>query len=282
MRWVWPTARLGRLSLRQQLLLPTFGASLWRTHRVGPLLQSSCQQSFAKQARRRTGTALLEPVPRHPKLHIIVHRTAVEDDKYPVNSAEHLEAGAHWKAKKIADTGYEGDALERAKYERPGTTSEHVISTKPRKTVAIVNAGEPAAPELGPQHEIIEECPASSDRTAGSGEPAIQLTGHGLAFCTYKPAQKPPATTSSDPTGFSINVHGQLRIASRTAALRKSRTALIITSVSRNLVEADFIRLLGHPPNVGIDQAGFIRGMIDRVICLTVLVLLIHCSHSWP
>ena len=275
MQWVWPTARFMRLSLRQQFPCPTSGASLLPPLRGDPLLPSSGRRPFLTQAKRETGITRHEFLPRHPKLHILEDRTAAEDSKHPVNSAQRLEADEHRKANKIAETSHEGDTPECAKDEGPTITSEYAVSVKPEKnTNTIVNAGEPVALDLGTDYETTEKCSATSNRTTAGDKPVIRPAGRGWAFNDCKLAQEPPATTLLEYTGFSVDARGQLRIASSTLALRKRRTALIVTSVSRNLMEADFIRLMGHTSDRANDQAGFIRGTVDEVIYQAVLMLM--------
>lgn len=281
MRWVRPATRFVRLSLYQQYLSPIIGAPLLRPNGADPL--SGGGQSFATQEKPRTVIALHTFRSRHTELDILEELAAVENGKHLVNPTEHLEADKHRKANNLAQVVHERDAPGRAKDDGSTSTGEHAVSAKPGKTVVIGNTAEPGPLDIAAEYEKVDENLTASGHTTAGDEPAVPRVRRCPAFSSCKPHREPPVAIHSDCTGFSIDGHGQLRIKSSTAALRKSPTALIVTSVSRNLVEADFVRLLAHPADRGNNHGGgFIQGKVDQVIYHAVSMLLMLCSYSRP
>jgi hypothetical protein len=270
MRWVWLTTRYIRLSLSQQQLLPTTGTPLLRSYRADPLLHD--QQHFATWGKPRTRLQPLGALSRGPQLPLLEEQAGIEHGKPSVNESELLQSYEQPKANEDAEAVQEGDTPNHAKNNESTTTAEPADSTKPTKTANIVKTAKPAPHELAEisYDEKTKECPNPSDPTTVVDDPDIQPASHTLTFSDYNPPQEPLTTTSSDYTGFSIDGHGQLRIKSTAAALRKTRTALIVSSVSRNLLEADFTRLLAHTPDRGTDQGGFMRGTVDSIILQAV------------
>ena len=247
MRWVWPTTRYVRLSHRPQQLLSTTRESLLRPCRAHSRVQNNVRQPFAP----------LGVLSGRPKHQLPKEQAVVECDNLTVNQAEHSETDEPRKVKADTKGFQQGDVPDRAKSDRLATV-EHADSAKPTKTASSVETAEPAPlePVKRASYKKIKEY-ANANRTTVAGDPDTRPSDHSSVCSADKQPQDPPPTTSS---GCSIDVRGQLRIKSKVAALRKLRTALIVSSVSRNLVEADFTRLLAYTSEPGKGRGGFIRG----------------------
>jgi hypothetical protein len=272
MRWVWLATRHVRLRLCQQRILASTGASLLRTRRADPLLQSTGRRHFATQETPRQRLAPSGVLSRRPQLLRLEEQSVVERGKPPVNPPEYPRAYEQRKAIEDVEAVQQGDTPEHGKNDGSTTNAKHTDSANPTKRAKFVKTVDPAPFELAKvaDYEKIEEFPNASDRTTIAEDLDMQSAGHTLAFRTYNPPQEPLATTSSDCASVSIDWHGQLRIKSIAAALRKSRTALIVSSVSPNLMEADFTCLLAHTRDRGNDPGGLMRGTVDYVILQAV------------
>jgi hypothetical protein len=267
MRWVWLTSRHVRLSLRQPDVSLISSASSWPPNCADPLLHSTAPRHLATQGKPRTRLLPLGVLSHRPRLHL-EEQAVVEHGKPPANPPEHLKANDKPKANKNEAAVQQGDNPELAKIDGLPTTPEHADSATPTKPAMSLKTAESGPFELAEVagYQKTEQYPNVSDRTTIPEEQEFQPAGHTLAFSTYKPAEESLATSSSEFPGFSIDVHGQLRIKSTAAALRKNRTALIVSSVCRNMVEADFKRLLPRTPDHEKHQGGLLQGMINYVV----------------
>lgn len=214
----------------------------------------------------RTKYMRLAHQPAHRRLHLLAAQAVAADSKTSRSRVGYLEAREHTKWSKDAEA-VEGDTPE-SRRTGAGTVAEQANVFKSTKLAnSIKNPGLEAfelADAVGPKK--VAENPNVSDSIPTAEGPHPQLARHNSAFTSCKSSQEPLARSSPDYSGFSIDRHGQLRIKSTAGALKKKHTALVVTSVSPNMVEDDFTRLLAQAPNSENDQGGLMQGTVDHVI----------------
>ena len=196
------------------------------------------------------------------------YEAVVERGKCPLNTPDRGVLENHARLSAVPEAVEQGDVSGLVRTDLKTTIAERGNTAKLTETVKPVKIAEyqPFHFAAGTCDQIVKEHANVSHRVNKAGDRKIQPAGHALAFGTYTPSREPQATSSADHTGFSIDAHGRLRITSTEAALRKHHTALIVRSVSRNMVEADFMRLLAHTPDPESDQGGLLQGTVPQFI----------------
>ena len=253
MRWVWLESRYVKLSLHKHGLLSSIAA---------PRVSNSGQRHVEQP--RLSLQRLTNPSPRS-RLHFREKHDAVEHDRPPLSPLERSEVSDRQNANTGAEAVEQRHAYEPAKIEGQNFVSECGDIAKATEATKSLKTAERDSFELDQvaSHQKRGECPNVSDRTTIAEDPDLQPTWHSGSFSTCTPLEESVKTLSSSYTGCSIDEHGQLHIQYSAAALRKHRTVLLVSSVSKNMVEADFTRLLACTSGHGNGQGGLVRGTGD-------------------
>jgi hypothetical protein len=113
-------------------------------------------------------------------------------------------------------------------------------------------------------HQKVADYVNVSDSEIVAEDPTIQPVRHTVASNPDKLPNESLSTSSSDLTGVIVDGQGRLQIESTAEALKERPTALVVSSVSGNMLKTDFMRLLAHTPNHEKRPMGSMRGKLDH------------------
>lgn len=269
MRWVWPYSRHVRVSLNKQYLLPDTCARLQPPNGADPKLQYPCRRYLAIEKQPRSRFSGLRNLSPRPRLHLLEDRVVARHDKPPLNVPEYPQADEPLDDRKGADALEQRDVPEPTKTDEGTQSARDADIAQFTKVTEFVKNTEPApAPLVLARfacHHKVADYPNVSDSETIAKDPAIQPVRHTVASNRNKLPDEPLSTSSSDLTGVIIDGQGQLQIESTAEAVKERPTALVVSSVSGNMLESDFIRLLAHTPDHEKRPIGSMRGKLDNV-----------------
>ena len=260
-------SRHARRNIRRCDLLPPTHVTL-QPISTNPQSQNHGRQYVATREWPQTRFLRLGNISPRRRQYLPKDEAVVERGKPPLNTPDRDVFKSHTKLSAALEAVEQGDISGPPRTDLKTTIAERGNTAKLTETIKPVEIAEhqPFHFTAGAGDESVEEHPNLSHRAKKGDHRKIQPAGDALAFGTYTPSREPLANSSADHTGFSIDAHGRLRVTSTEAALRKHHTALIVRSVSRNMVEADFTRLLAHTPDPESDQGGLLQGTVPQLI----------------
>jgi hypothetical protein len=269
MRWVWPHSRHVRINLNKQHLLPNTCAWLQRLNGADPKLRNPCRRYLAieKQPRSRfSGVRNLSP---RPRLHLLEGRVVAEHDKPQLNTLEYPQADEHLDELKDADALEQRDVPEPTKTGGPIQTAKYADIARFTKATEFVKNAEPApAPfdlaRFAGHQKVAEHLNVSYSKTIAK-DSTIQPVKHIVASNSNKLPPESLSTSSSDITGVIVDGQGRLQIKSTAETLKERPTVLVVSSISRNMLKSDFLRLLAHTPDHEKHPSGLMTGKLNHV-----------------
>jgi hypothetical protein len=269
MRWVWPYPRHVRINLNKQHLLPSTCARLQPPSGEDPKLQNPCRRYLAIEKWPRSRFSGLQNLSPRPPLHLLEDRVVAGHDKHPLKAPEYPQADEYLDNRKDEDALEQRDVPEPTKAGRGMQTARDADIAQFTKVTEFVKNTEPALAPLDlarfAGRREVADYPNVSDSEIIAKDPAIQPVRHTVASNRNQLPDEPLSTSSSDLTGVIIDGQGQLQIESTASALKERPTALVVSSVSGNMLKSDFIRLLAHAPDHEKRPVGSMRGKLDYV-----------------
>ena len=265
MRWVWPYPRHVRINLNKQHLL----SSTCAPNGADPKLQNSCRRYLAIEKWPRSRFSGLRNLSPRPRLHLLEDRVGAGHDKHPLKAPEYPQADEYLDDRKDADALEQRDVPEPTKAGGGVQIARDANTAQFTKVTEFVKNTEPALAALdlarfAGRHKVADY-PNVSDSEITAKDLAIEPVGHTGASNRNKLPNEPLSTSSSDLTGVIIDGRGQLQIESTAEALKERPTALVVSSVSGNMLKSDFIRLLAHTSDHEKRPSGLMRGKLDYV-----------------
>ena len=258
-----------RISLNKQHVPPNICARLQRLNGADPKLRNPCRRYLAieKQPRSRfSGVRNLSP---RPRLHLLENRVVAKHGKPSLNTLKYPQADEHLDELKDADAHKQRDVPKPTKTGGPIQTAKYADIAQCTKATEFVKNAEP---ELSPLeharfagHQKVAEYPNVSYSKTIAKDPTIQPVRHTVASNSNKLPPESLSTSSSDLTGIIVDSQGRLQIKSTPEALKERPTALVVSSISRNMLKSDFLRLLAHTPDHEKRPSGLMRGKLDHV-----------------
>ena len=265
MRWVWPYPRHVRININRQHLLPSTCAWLEPPSGADPKLQNPCRRYLAIEKWPRSRFSGLQNLSPRPPLHLL----EAGHDKHPLKAPEYPQANEYLDDRKDADALEQRDDPEPTKAGRGMQTTRDADIAQFTKETEFVKDTEPALAPLDltrfASRRKVVDYPNVSESEIIAKDPAIQPVRHTVASNRNKQRDEPLSTSSTNLTGVIIDGQGQLQIESTAEALKERPTALVVSSVSGNMLESDFIRLLAHAPDHEKRPVGSMRGKLDYV-----------------
>lgn len=269
MRWVWLYSRHVRISLNKQHLLPNICARLQRLNGADPKLRNPCRRYLAIEKQPQSRFSGVQNLSPRPRLHLLEDRVVAEHGKPPLNTLEYPQADEHLDELKDADAHEQRDVPEPTEISGPIQTAKYADIAQFTKATEFVKNSEPAPSPLDPArfagHQKVAEYPNVSYSKTIAKDPTIQPVSHTAASNSNKLPPESLSTSSSDLTGIIVDSQGRLQIKSTAEALKERPTALVVSSISRNMLKSDFLRLLAHTPDHERRPSGLMRGKLDHV-----------------
>jgi hypothetical protein len=257
-----------RINLNKQHLLPNTCARLQRLNGADPKLRNPCRRHLAVEKQPRSRFSGLRNLPPRPRLHLPEDRVVAEHGKPPLKTPEYPQADEHLDDPKDADALEQRDVPEPMKTGGPIQTTKYADIAQFTKATEFVKDAEPAPAPLDlarfAGHQKVAEYPNVSYSETIAKDPTIQPVRHTVASNSNKLPTEPLSTSSSNHTGVIVDGQGRLRIESTAEALKERPTALVVSSISRNMLKSDFIRLLAHTPDHEKRPIGPMRGKLDH------------------
>jgi hypothetical protein len=269
MRWVWPYPRHVRINLNKQYLLLNTCARLPSPNGADPKLQNPCRRYLAIEKRPRSRFSGLRNLSPRPRLHLLKDQVVAGHDKHPLKAPEYPQADEHLEDRNDADTLEQKDVPEPTKTGGGIQPARDTDIAQFTKVTGFVKNTEPALAPVDltrfAGHHKVADYPNVSDSEIIAKAPAIQLVRHTVASNRNQLTDEHLSTSSSDLTGVIIDGQGQLQIESTAEALKERPTALVVSSVSGNMLKSDFIRLLAHTSDHEKRPIVSMRGKLDYV-----------------
>jgi hypothetical protein len=266
MRWVWLYSRHVRISLNKQHLLPNTCARLQRLNGADPKLPNPCRRYLAIEKQPRSRPSGVQNLSPRPRLHLVEGRVVAEHGKPPLNTFEYPQADEHLDELKDADALEQRDVPKPTKTGGPIQPAKYADIARFTKATEFVKNAEPAPAPLDlAGHQKVAEYPNLSYSKTIAKDPTIQLVRHTVASNSNKLLPESLSTSSSDLAGVIVDGRGRLRIESTAEALKERPTALVVSSISRNMLKSDFLRLLAHTSDHEKRLSGSMTGKLDHV-----------------
>jgi hypothetical protein len=204
-----------------------------------------------------------------PRLHLLEDRVVAEHGKPILNTLEYPQADEHLDELKDADALEQRDVPETTKTSGPIQTAKYADIVQFTKATEFVKNAEPEPAPLDLARfagdQKVAGYPNVSYSKTIAKDPTIQPVRHTVASNSNKLPPESLSTSSSDLTGVTVDGQGRLRIESTAEALKERPTALVVSSVSRNMLKSDFLRLLAHTPDHEKPPSGSMRGKLNHV-----------------
>jgi hypothetical protein len=192
-----------------------------------------------------------------------------EQSKPPLNTFEYPQADEHLDDLKDADPPEQRDVPEPTKTGGPIQTAKYADIARFTKATEFVKNAEPAPTPLDlarfAGHQKVAEYPNVSYSKTIAKDPTIQPVRHTVASNSNKLRPESSSTSSLDLTGVIVDGQGRLRIESTAEALKERPTALVVSSISRNMLKGDFFRLLAHTSDHEKRPNSSMTGKLDHV-----------------
>jgi hypothetical protein len=259
-----------RISLNKQHLVPNTCAQAQRINGVDPQLQSPCRRYLAIEKQSRSKFPALRNLSARPRLHPPEDRVIAKHGKSSLNAAGYPQAAEHLDDWKDAGALESRDVPKPTKVGGRIQTARDANITKLAKATGFVKNTEPgsAPPDLvgfAGRQKVADYPNVSDSEIIAREDSTIQPIRRTVKTTRSKLPDESLATSSSSPTGVIIDGQGQLQIKSTAEALKERPTALVVSSVSGNMLQSDFTRLLAHTSDQETRSIGSMRGKLDGV-----------------
>jgi hypothetical protein len=269
---MWPYSRHVRISLNKQHPLPNTCARLQRLNGVDPKLRNPCRRYLATEKQPQSRFSGVRNLSPRPRLHLLEDRVVAEHGKPPLNTLEYPQVDENLDELKDADALEQRDVPKPTKTGGPIQTAKYGDIAQFTKVIEFVkNAGPEPGPTPAPLdlarfagHQKVAEYPNVSYSKTIAKDPTVQPVRHTVTSNSNKPPPESLSTSSSDLTGVTVDGQGRLQIGSTAEALKERPTALVVSSISRNMLKSDFLRLLAHTPDHEKRPSGLMRGRLDH------------------